>query len=485
MTRHIRHAAVFCALLLVALLVNAARVQIVRSSSYDDNPANRRDSIARYAQPRGDILVDDDPVTGSRDTGEQLRYERTYLDGPLYAPVTGFASQVYGTTFLEHAGDDVLSGSDPLLSPFPLWNDVTHGRPPGGNVVTTLNRHAQWAAYEGLGGRKGAVAAVEPATGRVLALVSSPSYDPAVLSGNDAGAERAWARLNGDPDKPMLNRAVRQTYPPGSTFKVVTAAAALDAGVITDLDEATRSPAPYRLPGTTTRLTNEGDGCEDAPLREAFQWSCNTVFAKLGVDTGLARMTRTAQAFGFNDVAVRIPFAVAPSTFDTSLDKAQLALSSIGQYNTRATPLQMAMVSAAVADGGLVRTPYLVERTTRKGGATVATAGSRPVRQAMYPSTARRLRELMEDVVREGTGTNAAIPGAIVGGKTGTAQHGVGNAGTPYAWFVSWAQGERDMEPRVAVAVVVEDGSARRGDITGGGMAAPIARAVMEAVLNS
>ncbi|MFF1548140.1 peptidoglycan D,D-transpeptidase FtsI family protein [Streptomyces sp. NPDC058291] len=485
MTRHIRHAALFCALLLVALLANAARVQLVQSGPYDDNPANRRGSIARYAQPRGDILVGGTPVTGSRDTGEQLRYERTYQDGPLYAPVTGFASQVYGTTFLEHAGDGVLSGSDPLLSPFPLWNDVTHGRPAGGDVVTTLNRHAQWAAYEGLDGRKGAVAAVEPSTGRVLALVSSPSYDPGALSGNDAAAERAWARLNRDPDKPMLNRAVRQTYPPGSTFKVVTAAAALDAGVVTDLDAPTDSPAPYRLPGTTTRLTNEGEGCEDAPLREAFTWSCNTVFAKLGVDTGLPAMTRTARAFGFNDENVRIPFAVAPSTFDTSLDRAQLALSSIGQYNTRATPLQMAMVSAAVADGGRVRTPYLVERTTRRGGATVATAGPRPSRQAMLPSTARRLRELMADVVREGTGTNAAIPGAIVGGKTGTAQHGLGNAGVPYAWFVSWAQGERDLEPRVAVAVVVEDGSARRGDVTGGGMAAPIARAVMEAVLNS
>ncbi|WP_062642156.1 peptidoglycan D,D-transpeptidase FtsI family protein [Streptomyces maremycinicus] len=485
MTRHIRHAAVFCALLLVALLVNALRVQVVQSGAYDDNPANRRDTIARYAQPRGDILVDGAPVTGSRDTGEQLRYERTYLDGPLYAPVTGFASQVYGTTLLEHTGDDVLSGADPMLSPFPLWNDVTHGRPAGGNVVTTLNRRAQQAAYEGLGGRKGAVAAVEPSTGRVLALVSSPSYDPALLSGNDAAAERAWVRLNGDPDKPMLNRAARQTYPPGSTFKVVTAAAALDAGVITDLDAATVSPAPYRLPGTTTGLTNEGEGCEDAPLRDAFVWSCNTVFAKLGVDTGLAQMTRTAQAFGFNDADVRIPFAVAPSTFDTSLDQAQLALSSIGQFNTRATPLQMAMVSAAVADGGQVRTPYLVERTTRRGGATVATAGSRPAHQAMTPSTARLMRELMVDVVREGTGTNAAIPGAVVGGKTGTAQHGLGNAGIPYAWFVSWARGARDLEPRVAVAVVVEDGSARRGDITGGGMAAPIARAVMEAVLTS
>ncbi|MEV0742820.1 penicillin-binding transpeptidase domain-containing protein [Streptomyces sp. NPDC050549] len=484
MTRHIRLAAAFCTLLLLALLVNATRIQVFRSRPYDDNPANRRQTIARYDQPRGAILVGGRPITGSRDSGEQLRYERTYREGPLYAPVTGFASQEYGTTFLEHSEDGILSGTDEMLSPFPLWNDLTRAQNPGGNVVTTLDPAAQKAAYDGLGTRTGAVAAIEPSTGRVLALVSTPSYDPGTLSGNGRTANRSWARLNADPDKPMLNRAVRQTYPPGSTFKVVTAAAALDAGVVTDLDAATRSPDPFTLPGTSTTLTNEGDGCADAPLRSAFEWSCNTVFAKLGVDVGVRNMSGTAEAFGFNDTGVRIPFAVSPSTFDASVDKAQLALSSIGQYNTRATPLQMAMVAAAVANGGQLRQPYLVERTTRRGGETVSAAGSsRPVRQAMHPATAVQMKELMEDVVTEGTGTNAAIPGATVGGKTGTAQHGIGNSGTPYAWFVSWAQGERDMEPKVAVAVVVEDASADRSDISGGGDAAPIAKAVMEAVL--
>jgi cell division protein FtsI/penicillin-binding protein 2 len=401
----------------------------------------------------------------------------------LYAPVTGFASQKYGTSLLERAEDPVLSGTDPMLTPFPLWNDLTRARNPGGHVVTTLNEAAQQAAYAGLGARKGAVAAIEPATGRILALVSTPSYDPAVLSGNGPDVTDAWERLNGDREQPMLNRAVRQTYPPGSTFKVVTAAAALDAGVVGDLDEPTDSPAPYTLPGTTTSLSNESEGCEDATLRMAFVWSCNTVFARLGVRVGAADMAATAQAFGFNDTELRIPFSVTPSTFDTSVDRAQLALSSIGQYNTRATPLQMAMVAAAVANGGQVRAPYLVERTTTALGTTLASPGPRPVREAMHPTTAGRLRELMRGVVEEGTGRNAAIPGAVVGGKTGTAQHGVGNTGIPYAWFVSWAQGRRDMEPRVAVAVVVEDGSIDRDHITGGGMAAPIARAVMEAVL--
>ncbi|MFE6284546.1 penicillin-binding transpeptidase domain-containing protein [Streptomyces sp. NPDC057877] len=483
MTRCIRHATVFCALLLTALLVNAARIQVVPPAGHDGNPADRRPTIARYGQPRGDILVGGSPVTGSLDTGEQLRYERTYADGPLYAPVTGFASQRYGQTLLERAEDPVLSGADPMLSAFPLWNDLARARSDGGHVVTTLDAAAQRAAYRGLGARTGAVAAVEPATGRILAMVSTPSYDPGVLSGNDASVTRSWAQLNEDPDKPMLNRAAHQTYPPGSTFKVVTAAAALDAGVIKDLDAPTRSPAPYTLPGTTTSLTNESDGCVNASLRRAFTWSCNTVFAKLGVDVGAGDLAATARAFGFNDTRLRVPFPVAPSTFDTTVDQAQLALSAIGQYNTRATPLQMATVAAAVAGGGQVRAPYLVERTVTANGTTIRTAAPRPTRQVMKPATATRLRTLMRDVVAKGTGRNAALPHATVGGKTGTAQHGIGNTGTPYAWFISWAQPEGALEPKVAVAVVVEDASARRGEISGGGVAAPIARSVMEVVL--
>lgn len=485
MTKYIHRAAALSALLLVALLVNAARVQVLEAGTYDGSPANRRGAIARWSQPRGDIVVGGRAVTGARDTGEQLRHERTYRDGPLYAHITGFASQLYGSTLLEHTEDAVLAGTDPAMSLLPAWNDVTRSRPRGGRVVTTIDPAAQRAAFTGLRNRRGAVAALEPATGRVLALVSTPSYDPGKLSGNGSDAAMAWARLNGDPARPMLNRAIRQTYPPGSTFKVVTAAAALDSGTVRDLDARTGSPDPYTLPGTRTSLSNAADGCENASLRYAFEWSCNTVFAKLGADVGLSRMTSTAGNFGFNDSGLRIPFGVAPSTFDTTMDQAQLALSSIGQYNTRATPLQMAMVTAAVANGGSVMTPYLVDRTTTSIGATLRARGPRTRRLAMTPATAAELRELMTDVVRKGTGANAAIPGATVGGKTGTAQHGVGNSGTPYAWFISWARADDALEPAVAVAVVVEDADADRGEISGGGDAAPIARAVMKAVLKS
>ncbi|MEU1072402.1 MULTISPECIES: penicillin-binding transpeptidase domain-containing protein [unclassified Streptomyces] len=481
MIRYIRRAAACSLVLLVALLLNAARIQVFQADTLDANPANRRIPLARYGQPRGDVLVDGRAVTGSKDTRQPLRYERTYTDGPLYAPVTGYSSQVYGTTLVEAAEDPVLSGSSPLLRP--LWDGLTRKRPAGGHAVTTIRAAVQRAAFRGLAGRRGAVAAVEPATGRILALVSSPSYDPGRLSGTGRAVESAWAALNADPARPMLNRAIRQTYPPGSAFKIVTAAAALDAGAVTDVDAPTTTPDPYVLPGTSTTLPNEAEGCGRASLAYAVLVSCNTVMAHLGVKVGLAGMLEAVGRFGFNDTGLRIPSPVAASNFDRKMGPDQLALSSIGQFDTTATPLQMAMVAAAVANGGELRRPYLVERTTTARGTTVALNGPRPHRQAMSPATALRLQQLMVDVVEKGTGTNAAIPGARVGGKTGTAQNGVGNRGHPYAWFISWARGPDAAQPAVAVAVVVEDAEADRADISGGGDAAPVAKAVMEAAL--
>ncbi|MEU8439861.1 penicillin-binding transpeptidase domain-containing protein [Streptomyces microflavus] len=483
MIRYIRRAAAFCLLLLVALLANAARIQLFEADELDDNPANRRNTIVRYDQPRGNILVGDRAVTGNKETGEQLSFERTYLHGPLYAPVTGYASQTYGTTLIENAEDGVLSGTDSLLAPLPFWDEFTRGRQPGGNVVTTVKESMQRAAYAGLSGRRGAVAALEPSTGRILALVSTPSYDPERLSGTGSAVTDAWTRLNAAKSLPMLNRAIRQTYPPGSTFKIVTAAAALDARVVKDADAPTDTPSPYVLPGTRTTLPNEATGCEQASLADAIRVSCNTVMAHLGVEVGLEGMVEAAGRFGFNDTGLRIPSGVARSNFDTDMSDDQLALSSIGQFNTTATPLQMAMVAAAVANHGDLRVPYLVDRVTTADGDTVQQQGPRSYERAMSPSTAVQLQRMMVEVVENGTGSNAAIDGVRVGGKTGTAQHGIDNSGLPYAWFISWAQAPDSGRPAVAVAVVVEDASADRSDISGGGSAAPIARAVMEAAL--
>ncbi|MEW2544876.1 penicillin-binding transpeptidase domain-containing protein [Streptomyces sp. NPDC047002] len=482
MSRQIRHTAVFCLLLLVALFANAVRVQGVQAGRLDGHPGNVRPSVQRFGAPRGDILVGGGPVTGSRDTRQRLRYERTYTQGPLYAPVTGFASQTYGSTGLEDAEDGVLSGSDPRLGTL-LGGSGPHGLGRGGRVVTTLDASAQRAAYAGLAGRRGAVVAVEPTSGRILALVSSPSYDPGELSGTGERVREAWTRLNGADTQPMLDRALRGTYPPGSTFKIVTAAAALESGVVEDPGAPTGIPSPYRLPGTRTSLPNEADGCDDASLEYAITWSCNTVMAGLGVKVGLAGMLDTVERFGFNDASLRVPSPVARSTFDRHMGDDQLALSSIGQFDTTATPLQMAMVSAAVADGGVLRYPRLVDRTTTADGRLVAHEPDRTYARVMSPATAAELRRMMVDVVRSGTGGRAALAGATVGGKTGTAQHGVANKGLPYAWFIAWAQAKHAAWPGVAVAVVVEDAEADRTDITGGGVAAPIARSVMRAAL--
>ena len=483
MIRGIRHTAVFSVLLLGALLANATRVQLIEADGLAGNPADRRAVMARYEQPRGTVLVGGRPVTGSRDSGGRLRYERTYTDGPLYAPVTGYSSQVYGTSFLEHAEDGILSGTDERLGTFPWWDELTRTHRRGGKVATTIDPRMQRAAFHGLGRKKGAVAAIEPRTGKILALASTPSYDPNTLSGNGTSVTAAWRRLNHAERRPMLNRALRQTYPPGSAFKVVTAAAALESGLVTDIDAPTDAPDPYTLPGTGTRLGNEATGCEDAGLKDAFRVSCNTVFARLGNRIGLRGMVRAAEKFGFNDRRLRIPSSVVPSNFDTRMDPAQLALSAIGQYDTTATPLQMAMVAAAVANGGQLARPYLVDKVTDARGTTVSAGPQLPSHQAMSPYVAEQLQEMMIDVVTHGSGRHAAIKGATVGGKTGTAQHGVHNEGTPYAWFISWARPENSSEPAAAVAVVVEDAAADRADISGGGSAAPIARAVLREAL--
>lgn len=482
MIRCIRHAAVFALLLLVALLANSSRVQVLTADAYAGNPANRRAAMARYSQPRGAVLVAGRPVTGSRDSGGRLRYERTYTEGPLYAPVTGYSSQSYGTSLVERAEDGILAGTDDRLTTFPWWDEMTGARRPGGDVATTIRPAMQRAAFDGLGGRKGAVAAVEPRTGRILALASTPSYDPNLLSGNGRSVTDAWRRLTGAADQPMLNRAIRQTYPPGSAFKVVTAAAALDSGTVPDIDAPTGAPDPYVLPGTTARLGNAAGDCADASLKDAFLVSCDTVFAHLGAEIGLPGMVAAARRFGFDDDRLRIPSPVARSNFDTRMDTAQVALSAIGRYDTTATPLQMAMVAAAVANDGVLTPPYLVEAVTDARGHTVATAPHQPSRQAIGPAAARQLQEMMTDVVENGAGAQAAIEDAVVGGRTGAARHGADGESTPYAWFISWAKAKEDSGSAVAVAVVVEDPAAERADISGGS-AAPIARAVMRAAL--
>ncbi|MFF9675994.1 peptidoglycan D,D-transpeptidase FtsI family protein [Streptomyces eurythermus] len=492
MNKPLRRIAIFCGLLVLTLLLRDNYLQYVRADSLKDDPKNRRVTIARYANPRGDIIVGGDPITGSTETSKSglndLKYKRTYKNGPMWAPVTGYASQAFGATQLESIEDGILTGNDDRLFFRKTLDMITGKEQQGGNVVTTLNAAAQKAAFDGLKkqGGKGAVVALEPSTGKILALASYPSYDPSSFAGNTNDDAAAWKKLQKkyNPDDPMLNRALRETYPPGSTFKVVTAAAALENGKYTSADERTETPLPWIMPGTRTELKNEGNiPCENATMRVALQYSCNTVFGKIGSDLGNDKMLEEAKKFGF-DSEQFTPVRATASVFSDDMNQSQTALSSIGQYNTAATPLQMAMVASAVANDGKLMKPYMVDTLQSSNLDEVAKTEPEELSRPLSPKNAQILQDMMQTVVEKGTGTNARINGVKVGGKTGTAQHGVENSENPYAWFISYAKLPDGSSP-VAVAVVVEDESANRDDISGGGLAAPIAKNVMEAVVNA
>ena len=482
MNKPLRRVAIFCGLLVFALLLRDNWIQFVQADSLKNDPHNRRVQINEYAQPRGDIIVDGKSITGSTTTNGDFKYKRTYTDGPMWAPVTGFASQAFGTYLLEGVEDKILTGNDDRLF-FNRTIDMLTGKSKqGGDVVTTLNAKAQQAAFQGLGDKKGAVAAIDPRTGAILALASTPSYNPSSIAGNTDKDAENWKNLNADKDQPMLNRALRETYPPGSSFKLVTAAAALQNNLYSSIDQQTDSPLPYTLPGTTTQLKNEGNiPCQNATLRVALQYSCNTVFGHIGAQLGESKMLAEAEQFGFNK-QILTPVRAVPSVFGTKMNPSQVALSSIGQFDTAATPLQMAMVAAAIANDGKLMTPYLVDQLRAPNLNVIEQHTASVMSQPLSPENAQKPQQMMETVVQQGTGTNAQIPGVTVGGKTGTAQHGVANSALPYAWFVSYAKTSSGSP--VAVAVVVEDGAANRDDISGGGLAAPIAKSVMEAVLN-
>jgi peptidoglycan glycosyltransferase len=483
----LRRIAIFCGLLVLTLLIRDNWLQYVQADELKNDEDNRRVAIERYATPRGDIIVDGKAITGHATTKGDFKYKRTYKDGAMWAPVTGYVSQAYGATQLENIDDGILTGNDDRLFFRNTLDMLTGKKREGGNVVTTLSSAAQKAAYDGLKkqGGKGAVAAIEPSTGKILALASYPSYDPSTIAGGGEADGKAWNKIieKNNPDKPMLNRALREVYPPGSTFKVVTAAAALEHGKYTSADEKTDSPLPWTMPGTTTPLPNEGDlPCENATLREALRVSCNTVFGKIGYDLGNDKMLETAKKFGFTEEQF-VPVRSSASVFSDDMNDSQVALSSIGQFNTAATPLQMAMVTSAIANNGTLMKPYMVDELQAPNLDTIEKTDPQEMSKPLSPENAQILQSMMETVVKDGTGTNAQIDGVTVGGKTGTAQHGVENSENPYAWFISYAK--TDSGSPVAVAVVVEDENASRDDISGGGLAAPIAKSVMEAVINS
>jgi peptidoglycan glycosyltransferase len=481
----IRRLAAFCMVLFLALLLNVTYLQYVTAGDLNDRNDNRRARDAEYSRERGAILVADDPVAESVPVDDRYKFQRRYPAPFQYAHVTGFFSYLYGSDAIELTQNDILSGSDSRLFVDRLVDMVKNTQPQGGSVTLTIDPAAQKAAYDGLlalgATVKGAVVALEPSSGKVLALVSSPSYDPRQLASHDfAVARRAYERLSADEDGPLRNRASREILPPGSTFKLVTAAAALESG---DYDPDTLVPggAALDLPQTDRTLPNEGGGTcggDRITLTQALMVSCNVAFGSVGLDLGADALREQAEKFGFNRRYFPDINRTAVSVFPQDPDPPQTALSAIGQFEVAASPLQMAMVAAGIANGGEVMEPFLVDEVRAPDLSVLEKTDEQVLSRAVSPAVSRELTQMMIEVVDQGTGTTAQIPDVKVAGKTGTAQSEADRP--PYAWFVSFAPADA---PEVAVAVLVEDAGVARDAISGSGLAAPIAKSVMEAVI--
>jgi len=486
MDRQLRRLGVALLALFVLLFVQLNYIQVFAAKRISENPANLRLVLQEFDTLRGAILARDGRtiMAVSRPTNDRLKYLRRYPSGELYAHLTGFSSFVFGRSDLELSQDEFLSGRAPELLPQNLVDEILGRTKEGATVITTIDPALQKVARDALGSLPGGVVALDPSTGEVLALVANPTYDPNPLASHDTQVERAaWNRLSKDPTQPLLSRANEELYPPGSTFKMVTASAALESGMTPNTELP--NPAQLDLPQTTAVLHNFGDehcagGAPQITLSEAFTESCNVTFGEIGLRLGGDAIRAQAEKYGFNgNVPFQIPFAEgqvpASSLGPDRLPNA--ALSAIGLASVTANPLQMGLVAQAIANGGVELLPNLVKEIRDPSGRVVKSYGPQEFGRPISAKTAAELTQMMVGVVDHGTGTAAQIPGVTVAGKTGTAQT---PSGRPHAWFVGFAPAEH---PTILVAVGVLNGGDRGSEATGGRVAAPVARAVIEAGL--
>ena len=507
MDRQIRRLGIAFVALFAVLFAQVAYVQVIAADRIANQPANAARQIrAEYAVERGQILAYDRRTVLAEsvpnpDPDSQYRFIRSYPFGELYGQLTGYYSRIYGRSGLEQAMNPYLAGTAPEFTTQNL-TDIILGRPKqGGTVLTTLVPRVQRAMQLALGDLHGAVVAIDPTNGDILGMYSNPGYDPEPLStGTTQEMEAAWREVTSAPDTPLVAHAFQDLYLPGSTFKTVTASASLEHG----WGPLKEWPNPHHLelPGTEAHIENFGDsycagGAKTVTMGGAFQDSCNVPFAEIGMALKAERMSGQAQAYGFcrteptfslacqdQTIPFVLPWEVGhfPDSMYFENNEAALARSAIGLDNVLTNPLHLALVAAAIGNGGTMYAPRLVaEIRDATTGQTIKTFQPDEFSHPLTADSAAQLRVMMVSVVAGGTGSAAQIDGTVVAGKTGTATNG--DDVPPNAWFTSFAPAGPGQTPRIAVAVIVLDGGDIGNEATGGQIAAPIAKQVMEAYL--
>ncbi|GAY08398.1 penicillin-binding protein 2 [Pseudonocardia sp. N23] len=486
MNNPVRKIAVSVMVMILLLFANLTYVQVVKADDYRTDSRNQRTAYAEYSRQRGQITADGKVLAQSVATDDRLRYQRQYPGGPAFASVTGYLSLSFGRTGIEGAADSVLNGTDDRLFVRRLSDLITGRDPRGGNVSLTILPTVQQVAYDQLTqkGYAGSVVALQPQTGEILAMVSTPAFDPNLLaSHNDKTVQDAWNADNAAQPQVLLNRAISVPQPPGSTFKVVDTAAALQNGSTPDTLLTAQGDRFLLDDGVTTmdnyNKTQCGTGTTTT-LRDAFARSCNTAFADLVRSVGVDGLRKQAEAFGIGQSGLAVPMKVTPSTIGNITSVTALQQSAIGQKDVKLTPLQNAMVVSAVANGGQLMAPYLIKEIQGPELDTVDTTEPDRIGQAVPAGVAATLTDLMIGSENRTQG-GGKIAGIQIASKTGTAELN-SKADFPLTWYVAFAPAEK---PTVAIAVLVEDGGDLGLEATGGSIAAPIGRAVIAEALKA
>lgn len=482
MTKELKRVSLIVASMFLSLFLAGTLVQAVNTEAVANDPRNVRNIYESYKTQRGPILVDGKPIAESVPVDNAYRYLRTY-ENKIYSSVTGFFSVFRGATGIEAAANSYLSGQSSSQF-FEQVSAVLSGNPvTGAAVELTIDPKMQQAAWDALGDYSGALIAMDPVTGNILAMVSKPGFNANRVASHDSDKFREnYVELESNPANPLINKTISgDLYHPGSVFKLVVAAAALESGQYT-ASSTFDNPVSVQLPDSTSEVFNSSrKTCgpkAQVSLSYAMRFSCNVPFVELGLALGQDRIRAQAELFGFGK-EIRVPMLATPSVYPEEMDQAQLGLSSFGQFDVRVSPLQMALVSSAIANGGLMMQPNLIESVISPNLSVIQSTQPEVLSQPITAETAEALKKMMVQSVSKGVASNASVSGVKVAGKTGTAENGEGQRVT--LWFTGFAP---SVNPRVAIALVIEDGGGRDTGASGNATAAPVARSFFKAVFS-